>query len=148
MKCSDFLGFRKIFFILNLLFLITIANFSYSQSGCINANPFCTGTTYTYPNSTNITDLGSVDCLSSTTNASWYYMEIDQSGPMTFDISQTNLSGTGSDVDFIIWGPFTSISSACLGANPFPRLELQLIFLPPQFDQILQELMKFYFHMI
>jgi hypothetical protein len=120
MKYSDFLGFNKVFFVLNLFFLIILSNFSYSQSGCINATPFCTGTTYTYPNSTNITDLGPVDCLSSTPNTSWYFMEIDQSGPMTFDISQTNISGTGSDVDFIIWGPFTSLSSACSGANPFP----------------------------
>ncbi len=93
---------------------------SFSFSQCIGADPFCTGTTYTFPNSTNVTNLGAVDCLGSSPNPSWYYLEIDANGTMNFNISQVNTSGTGIDVDFAIWGPYTSLNAACAGANPFP----------------------------
>ncbi len=107
----------------NLLIALLLA-FLYvgnASSQCVNADPFCTDAGgYNFPNSTNVSDLGAVDCLGSTPNPAWYYMQIDQAGPMTFDISQTNTGGTGIDVDFIIWGPFNSLASACSGANPFP----------------------------
>jgi gliding motility-associated-like protein len=105
----------------NLLFLFLFsfcASFSFTQ--CITADPFCTGTTYNFQNSTNVTNLGAVDCLGSTPNPSWYYLEIDANGTMNFNISQVNTSGTGIDVDFAIWGPFSSLNAACAGANPFP----------------------------
>ena len=105
----------------NILFLFLFsfcASISFTQ--CITADPFCTGTTYNFQNSTNVTDLGAVDCLGSTPNPSWYYLEIDANGTMNFNISQVNTSGTGIDVDFAIWGPFSSLNAACAGANPFP----------------------------
>jgi gliding motility-associated-like protein len=105
----------------NLLFLILFsfcASISFTQ--CITADPFCTGTTYIFPNSTNVTDLGSVSCLGSAPNPSWYYLEIDAAGTMNFDISQENTAGTPIDVDFAIWGPYSSLNAACAGANPFP----------------------------
>lgn len=100
--------------------ILILLNLNSSFSQCISADPFCTGTTYNFPNSTNVTDLGAVDCLGNTPNPSWYYMEIDQNGSMTFNISQTSTSGSGIDVDFAIWGPYTSLNAACAGANPFP----------------------------
>ncbi|MFM7387512.1 MAG: hypothetical protein ACKO5L_05070, partial [Bacteroidota bacterium] len=68
-----------------LLFIVTFSNL---KAQCNQANPFCTGTNYSFPNSTNVNDLGMVDCLFSTPNPVWYFMEIDQSGPMTISISQ------------------------------------------------------------
>jgi gliding motility-associated-like protein len=103
------------------ILIVSILATFYSYSQCNGADQFCTTTpNYNFPNSTNVTDLGAVDCLGSTPNPAWYYIEIDNSGTMTFDISQTNASGTGIDVDFIIWGPYSSITAACAGANPFP----------------------------
>lgn len=104
------------FIILFLSFFI----FFVGESQCNGADPFCTGTTYDFPNTTGVGDLGTIGCLFSTPNPVWYYMEIDQNGPMTIDISQQTTGGTGIDVDFIVWGPFSSLSAACSGANPFP----------------------------
>jgi hypothetical protein len=75
----------------NLLFLLLFSfcvGISFTQ--CITADPFCTGTTYNFQNSTNVTNLGAVDCLGSTPNPSWYYLEIDANGTMNFNISQVN----------------------------------------------------------
>lgn len=102
-----------------ILFIFALVSWSVSAQ-CIGADPFCTGTTYNFPNTTGVPNLGSVNCLSTTPNPAWYYMEIDQNGSMVIDISQQNASGTGLDVDFILWGPFSSLNSACAGANPFP----------------------------
>ncbi len=94
---------------------------------CSTANPFCTGITYDFPNETNTCapeDL-SYGCLSSQPNPVWYYMEVDQSGTFQIDISQTsgpNGTGSGLDVDFALYGPFSSLSSGCAsvdgGASP------------------------------
>ena len=46
-------------------------------------------------------------------------MEIDQNGPMTFSISQSTAGGSGIDVDFALWGPFTSLAAGC-GGSTFP----------------------------
>lgn len=102
-----------------ILFLAIFVSFI-GNTQCINADPFCTGTSYNFPNSTGVANLGSVDCLSSSPNPAWYYMEIDQNGSMTIDISQQTAAGTGIDVDFIVWGPYSSLAAACNGANPFP----------------------------
>ena len=86
---------------------------------CNGANPFCTGTNYSFPNDVNVPDLGPIGCLGSSPNPVWYYMEIDQNGPMTFTINQTNTTGTGIDVDFALWGPYNSLSAGC-GGGTFP----------------------------
>ena len=105
----------------NLYILIFSLAFSLiGNAQCNGADPFCTGTNYNFPNSTGVADLGGVDCLSSTPNPAWYYMEIDQAGQMTINISQATAGNTGLDVDFIVWGPYSSITAACAGANPFP----------------------------
>ncbi len=105
---------------IKLLFLFCVllaAQFGFSQ--CVQADPFCTGTNYSFPNNTNVTDLGAIDCLGSTPNPVWYFMEIDQNGPMTITMNQVNTSGTGIDVDFALWGPYTSLAAGC-GAGTFP----------------------------
>lgn len=101
------------FLLFSVLFLTTFSEGFSQGANCNSADPFCTGTTYTFPNSTNNGDLGAVDCLGSSPNPAWYYMEIDQNGSMTFNISQVDGGGNGIDVDFIIWGPYSSLSAAC-----------------------------------
>lgn len=80
---------------------------------CINSDPFCTGTTYTFPNSTNVPNLGAINCLGSSPNPAWYYMEVDVAGNMAIQINQTNGSGSGIDVDFVLFGPYPSLAAAC-----------------------------------
>lgn len=85
-------------------------------TSCASANPFCTGTTYSFANNTNQASLGGggiYGCLGSTPNPVWYFMQIANPGNIDITISQTNNNGNGIDVDFIAWGPFTSVAQGC-----------------------------------
>jgi gliding motility-associated-like protein len=82
---------------------------------CADADPFCTGTTYSFPNNTGTSAQTGPDygCLVTQPNPAWYYLQIDQSGTIQMDISQVNASGSGIDVDFITYGPFGSAAAGC-----------------------------------
>ncbi|HSD15188.1 MAG TPA: T9SS type B sorting domain-containing protein [Flavobacterium sp.] len=43
----------------------------------------------------------------------WFFIKIKDSGPITLQISQTSLSGAGTDVDFVLWGPFNNLTNIC-----------------------------------
>ncbi|MBL7883964.1 MAG: gliding motility-associated C-terminal domain-containing protein [Bacteroidia bacterium] len=97
-----------------ILLLFTSGNLLLAQgSDCSTADPFCTGTTYTFPNTTGVPNAGTFGCLTTTPNPAWYYLQIATSGNIDIHIEQTNTGGQGIDVDFIMWGPFTSVSNAC-----------------------------------
>jgi hypothetical protein len=102
-----------------LLLVVTFASPSIIRAQaagtCNGAQPFCTGTTYTFPAATGTTaEVGpSYGCLSTRPNPAWYYMKILNSGNLVISISQVNASGVGKDVDFILWGPFTSPTAPC-----------------------------------
>lgn len=89
---------------------------------CSDANPFCTTNTYNFPNETSTcTPSGpNYGCLSSTPNPVWYYMEVDVSGTFQINLSQTtgtNGTGSGLDVDFALYGPFSSLTTGCSTVN-------------------------------
>lgn len=79
---------------------------------CANNNP--NGVTYTsHTNSQNTSSfIGSnqAGCCQTTLNPAWYYFQIDNPGIMTIRIEQQNASGSGLDVDFACWGPFSATS--------------------------------------
>ena len=86
--------------------------FMYSQSSdCLNAEPFCTGTSVSFPASTNTASPTGpyYDCLATQPNPAFYYLQIDQSGSITIDMQSTPLV----DIDFICWGPFTDPNTMC-----------------------------------
>ena len=86
---------------------------------CSSAQTFCTSSTYTFPNSTGQPSLGGggiYGCLGTSPNPVFYYMQIANPGNLIFNISQTGASG-GLDVDFALWGPFTSLSDGCSQLN-------------------------------
>ncbi len=76
---------------------------------CLGASPFCTGTTYNFPLNTGTTSqVGpNYGCLLSQPNPVWYYLLIDQPGPIQVSMTAAN------DIDFIAWGPFTSNTTPC-----------------------------------
>ena len=47
----------------------------------------------------------------------WFFVRIQNSGSMTLQISQTDLSGNGTDVDFVLWGPFNNLNNICTQLN-------------------------------
>ena len=72
-----------------------------------NAMLFCVGYNIMYPATTGaMGGFGLVGCLSSTPNPTWFYAKIDEPGNLDICIS------SGYDVDFIAWGPFSSLQEA------------------------------------
>ncbi|HRP89665.1 MAG TPA: gliding motility-associated C-terminal domain-containing protein [Edaphocola sp.] len=83
---------------------------------CATALPFCTDTSYNFPNSTNAPTAPagySYACLSTRPNPVWYYMKIGNPGTLQISVAQTSMAGTGLDVDFAFWGPFVDLPSGC-----------------------------------
>ena len=89
-----------------------------SNNSCVTAEPFCTGTTYSYCNTTGIPSAGIYSCLGSTPNPMWMYLQIDTPGPIDIQISQTDNFGGTLDVDFAMYGPYASVADACNNITP------------------------------
>ena len=113
---------------MNKLLTLTILFFAiniYSQNGsptCDAAEPLCSDNTGVkiFPNVTNQADQGEYGCLGSTTNATWFYIKVGQTGELKFNIVQNtrfdvngNPIGTPLDVDYIAWGPFNDPIRGC-----------------------------------
>ncbi|KGO97470.1 hypothetical protein Q767_02430, partial [Flavobacterium enshiense DK69] len=94
-----------------------------ANSVCSGADPFCADAgPLQFPNVSGacvpnapavVTDN---TCLLTAPRPAWYYLEIDKAGPLNLQISQTtgpNGTGSGLDVDFAIWGPFSNQAAAC-----------------------------------
>ncbi|MDY8134262.1 T9SS type B sorting domain-containing protein [Aquimarina sp. 2201CG5-10] len=114
--------------LLPLICFLFIQSIIYSQDfdvACRNSQPFCSDASLelTFPNRVGDFDgLGEVGCLNTTPNPAWYFLRIDESGELIFDIQQwvdadgdnTLDSGeTQLDVDFIAWGPFPTSFIVC-----------------------------------
>jgi gliding motility-associated-like protein len=91
---------------------------------CTEAPAFCTGQTVTYANATNVPSLGQIGCLFTSPNPAFFFLQVNQQGPLSYLISQVDAGGVGRDVDYVAWGPFTDLNTACSGvpANPMPGL--------------------------
>ena len=89
-----------------------------SNNTCLTAEPFCTGTAYTYCNTTGEPSAGSYSCLGSTPNPMWMYLQIDTPGAIDIEIAQYDNFGGTLDVDFAMYGPFVSVADACNNISP------------------------------
>ena len=100
------------------LFLLLVISSSYliaQGPSCLNATPFCTGTSSSFPASTNVqAPTGAYfDCLWTQPNPAWYILEISTPGSLTINIQGVGPGGGTNDVDFICWGPFTDPTTMC-----------------------------------
>ncbi|MBA3680178.1 MAG: gliding motility-associated C-terminal domain-containing protein [Bacteroidetes bacterium] len=100
------------------LICMLVCLYSNAQTTCPNAQPFCAGGTsgVNFPASINQPDAYSTayNCLGTTPNPAWYYLQVSTSGNIDLYIA-----GTGNqDVDFICWGPFTTYSTICNNLSP------------------------------
>ena len=97
-----------------ILLFVFVCFYSNSQTNCATAQPFCAGGTsgVTFPATVNGPAAQSgpnYGCLGSQPNPAWYYLQVSSSGNIDLYIA-----GTGNqDVDFICWGPFTNLATAC-----------------------------------
>ena len=105
--------------LLTILLSVVLSINAYSQGAtCANAEPACTDAGFTFPNSTGVADASdqepanNYDCLGSSPNPAWFFMEIANGGAMDIEIEQTDAGGLGLDVDFILYGPYTSLANA------------------------------------
>lgn len=104
--------FLFIFTLISLYPNITIGQ----GTDCSTASPFCTNVPVTFPAQTNVyAPVGpNYGCLGDQPNPSWFYLQISTPGSITLNMQgYLNNSTTPHDIDFIIWGPFTSINNGC-----------------------------------
>jgi hypothetical protein len=89
---------------------------------CNKMQPICADSPYSFVatqggNDASTTEPGNnYDCLSTSPNPTWFYLEIDSGGVMSFDIT------AASDIDFALWGPYSSLANAqaACGSLPVP----------------------------
>lgn len=81
---------------------------------CSLLNPICTapGQFYTLTTSANSPAASQLNpgnnyaCLGTSPNPMWYYIRIEQSGPIALELRAQ------SDIDYALWGPFQSVAQA------------------------------------
>jgi len=87
------------------------------NSTCATPAPFCTTVEYNFPAGV---DAGSAEvgpdygCLGSEPNPAWYFMQVQNSGDMNINmIGSADGVNPSNDIDFICYGPFTTLVGAC-----------------------------------
>lgn len=105
---------KKLLFRLSLVLLLYPA-FSKGQGNqCDSAEWFCPVQSTSYParvNGGTAQPGPSYGCLLTRPNPSWWYMNIHDSGTVFITVH----SSPAHDIDFICWGPFSSVDTACDG---------------------------------
>jgi uncharacterized repeat protein (TIGR01451 family) len=84
-----------------------------TQPNCEEGQSICGVTNYA--NTTGITSLGTIGCLFTSPNPTYFSIKISNSGSVNMLLTQTTIGGTtpNLDVDYAAWGPFASQSEAC-----------------------------------
>ncbi|MFM9483454.1 T9SS type B sorting domain-containing protein [Flavobacterium psychrophilum] len=109
--------------ILFLVFSLVTINIYSQGTTCATATAFCgadiNAPSLVFPSATTGTGLAD-GCLLSAPRPAWFYLKVDRSGPLVYDIIQnrsfdSNGLPTGSqmDVDFAVWGPYASAVGNC-----------------------------------
>ena len=93
---------------------LLISSFSaFSQSSnCQEPEPFCAGSGFTFPAVTGgdaAVDGPEYGCLRSQPNPSWFFLRVATPGNLNLQIFST----PSLDIDFVAWGPFTSLTGVC-----------------------------------
>ena len=118
---------NKKYLLIVLLALIQSSLFAQGNAYCTTLAPACATEGFSYFNTINQPYAASgieYGCLASTPNGAWFYLYIDEPGDVAVQISQTSTAGAPLDVDYIVWGPFTS--------NPYQISLCSSNFLNPQ----------------
>jgi len=90
-----------------------------TNTTCTVPNPICSGSPIVFTANSGGADADVVnpgndyDCLFTSPNPSWYYLEIDNPGNLVIDIT------AGSDIDYEIWGPFPNLANAVANCNSY-----------------------------
>lgn len=89
-------------------------------SSCANANLLCNSLGIPFSNTISVASTSNAGCLGTTPNPTWFYLPISASGSINLVITQGNNapSFNNQDVDYIIYGPFTSGTPSCNLVGP------------------------------
>jgi gliding motility-associated-like protein len=101
---------KKIIFLFMLSFTLMIdaqvnPGASCGQAGCSSSG--------TYNNLSGVPSMGAYSCLGSTPNANWLAIGIASNGSVHLVLTQVTNSGSPIDVDFALYGPYTSVAAGC-----------------------------------
>jgi hypothetical protein len=83
-----------------------------TNTTCANAQQICLDNPVTYPANINTAaaETGpAYGCLSSRPNPAWFFLQVSVEGSITIAISNSE----NRDLDYIIYGPFESLSNIC-----------------------------------
>jgi hypothetical protein len=104
---------RKILFCIVWLSIIQSLSAQTSTSSvCNTAVGICSSTNYSFPagvNAGNAVSGPDYGCLKKQPNPAWFFLQMQNSGKIVF----TMTSSPARDIDYIIWGPFSSPSASC-----------------------------------
>jgi hypothetical protein len=101
-----------LFFILCVTGTLSLWAQTQTSSVCITAVGICSSTSYSFPAGVNAgtaavgPDYG---CVRTQPNPAWFFLQMKNTGPITFTMS----SSPARDIDYVVWGPFTSPSASC-----------------------------------
>lgn len=86
---------------------------------CAVPTPICSGSPINFTANAGGSEAATInpgndyDCLFTSPNPSWYYLEIATAGNLVIDIT------AGADVDYEIWGPFPNLANAISNCNSY-----------------------------
>jgi uncharacterized repeat protein (TIGR01451 family) len=87
-------------------------------SVCSLANSLCNSLGVPFQNTINAGSTGQAGCLITTPNQTWFYLPVSGTGTINLQIAQTSANGINSDVDYVVYGPFSSLTNACSQLSP------------------------------
>ena len=83
---------------------------------CNQANSLCSALGVPFSNTTGSASIGSVGCVASAPNPTWFYLPVSSAGTINLMIQQStsiNFASNNLDVDYVVFGPFTDPVTPC-----------------------------------
>ena len=114
----------KSYFLIGLFIFLNFKSLCQLAPGLTCAEAGCS-TNGSYSSPTGIASMpgGAWGCLFSTPNASWMSFSISTSGSVNLILTQTTATGASIDVDFALYGPFSSASAGCPITATTPQVD-------------------------
>ncbi len=93
-----------------------------TPASCLTGESACQN--LSYHNTTGIASQGTIGCLTTSPNPTYYTINIQVSGPINLLLTQSTTPGgtPDLDVDYAAWGPFPSAAAACAAIGNPPTL--------------------------
>ena len=102
--------------LLSIFTLFLFISGAFAQDTCITAVQYCNGTpgTFTFGIGGSTPADPAYGCLLSVRTDYWFYFRCTNGGDIHISVSASGATGSSSDdVDFICWGPFSSLTNIC-----------------------------------